>query len=146
MADHTHAELVMLYEQATQDIRTFQERQTSVTYLTAVIYAGLIAYANEFPSESFGLAMLVVLIAVAIAAAFAAWHWLTALQDAMHRARGKVQRVKEGFTDEFKKASGEGAFARVEASDTIYLMRGVLLVGLILSLLAFCSQFAREAS
>jgi hypothetical protein len=49
-SEREHAELMLLYEQASQDLRAFQDRQTLVTNLTVLVYAALIAIAPNVPA------------------------------------------------------------------------------------------------
>jgi hypothetical protein len=81
-AEREHAELLILYQEATQDIRTFQERQTSVTNLTLLAYAGLIALSGNTTIRA-----QVPLMAVSAVAAFAALAWLVLLQKSIQFAR-----------------------------------------------------------
>lgn len=129
MDDHEHDELIMLYEQATEDIRTFQGRQTSVTYFTTLIYAALIALASTV--QMYGPGWLQArLPLVAIVTMLTCLGWLACLQSATHRARGKVDRARETFSKAFQDASGEkrdGGW--LEAWDTLLLLVIVVVIG-----------------
>jgi hypothetical protein len=132
MDPNAHAELMLLFEQATEDIRTFQERQTSVTNLTILVYAGLIGFASIVASHS-GSILWLLRISATVTAFFSIW-WLVNLQSAMNRARGKVRRAMSMFGKEFHNAHGPDLRARrVERMDTIPFLIGVVITGLLLS-------------
>jgi hypothetical protein len=126
-----HAELIMLYEQATQAIRTFQERQTSIANLTivvALIAIGNITKGAEVPWLRNALPLF------AVAAAVMSIGWLSRLQSAMCRARGKVTRARVRFTKAFEEASGpEHQAGWLEGADTLPVLFIVILAGVVVT-------------
>jgi hypothetical protein len=122
-------QLLMLYEQATQDIRTFQDRQTSLTYFTILTFAALVAAADIV--ADYGPPWLAAYLpAVTIVVAVISLGWLFLLQRGVHRARGKVERVRRGFSDTFKTAHGEPLRSGwLEAWDTLPMLILVVVVG-----------------
>jgi hypothetical protein len=125
-------ELIMLYEQATQDIRTFQDRQASVTNSAALILVALVGFTNLLSSRGwlvvFGIGALTTVTGVA------AWVWLTRLQLAMHRARKKAARARRQMSPAFKRAHGSPRpSGYVEQWDTVNIVRLVIIVGVLLT-------------
>jgi hypothetical protein len=133
-----HGELMMLFE-ALQDICTFQERQMFVTNLTALVYAGLIGFASVIPkSDDWRGWVLGSLEIAATLTAFGSIWWLWSLQSAMQRARGKVERLRLAFTNEFHAAHREplpSGFG--ERMDTFPFLVIVVVVGLVLAGISF---------
>jgi hypothetical protein len=126
-------QLLTLYEQATQDIRTFQDRQTSVTYFTILIFAALVAAADTV--ADYGPAWLAAnLPEVTIVVAVISLGWLFLLQRGVHRARGKVERVRHAFSDTFKTAHGERRQSGwLEAWDTLPMLILVIVTGAVIT-------------
>jgi hypothetical protein len=133
MDDQEHAELVMLYEQATHDIRTFQERQTRVTHFTTLMYVALVAlspkvmeYGPDWLRSCLPLFVMV--------AAVAGLGWIGVLQAAIQRARGKVRRAYKQFSQRFRDMSGpERESGWLESWDTLPLFAIVIVVGAIVA-------------
>lgn len=132
--DHAHAEMLMLFEVSAENIRTFQERQTNITNLTALSYGGIVAYAAGFSPHR--LLALVLLSGIAVFTAIASWTWLNSLQEAMRRARRLTTLLRRNFDPAvrvlYRRAVGKKRYRR----DTLPFMRGVVIVGLILTMAA----------
>jgi hypothetical protein len=104
MDDHAHAELLALFEQATQDIRTFQGRQASVTQLAVTADAALVALRSlAIPYLDVPRVVLLLVFLVALGGSV----WLILLQWFVRDARAKLRGVEAHFSPEFLKVRGK---------------------------------------
>jgi hypothetical protein len=95
-----HAEILSLYEQSAENIRTFQNRQASATSLIALIYTGLVGFARSMrPGTNLDTIVGISITGVAVVGVI----WLMSLQKAIHRARlilrraqGEIHRQRKG--------------------------------------------------
>lgn len=135
-----HAELLMLYEQAVQDIRTLQDRQTSIANLTVLVYGALFAIAGYAPRSSTLPSVPSIrdqLPVVAVTAMLASVAWLVLLQAAIRRARGTIDRTRKHFSDAFKAAATGKSLATeplFRSSDTLPVLIGVVVVGCLITI------------
>jgi hypothetical protein len=141
--ERTHAELIMLYARAGQDILKFEDRQPQIASRAVLVYAALIGYARLVPAHHW--LTVFVLSAAATFTAVASWLWLKRLQGAIYNARTIAARIREQFSEEFRQASGiveSQDSASVEDGDTIRLLGGFLAIGLGLTWIALWALLA----
>jgi hypothetical protein len=133
MDDHEHAELLALYEQATEDIRTFQGRQAAVTQLAVAVDAGLIAYWQLVSGSAAGC-----LRVLALLGGVAGLVWLTFLQSAIHSARTKVTDAEDLFSRAvfWKARASRNPRGWLEAKDIYLLFVVVVVVAAVLTWVA----------
>jgi hypothetical protein len=99
--ERTHAEILAMYNQGVEDIRTFQERQASVTTSTLAMFGALVAYAKATRAEDNLLTMIA--LATTIAGGLSCG-WLVSLQFAMNHAREVVRGTRDTFTEAARNA------------------------------------------
>jgi uncharacterized membrane protein len=93
-AEREHAELLAVYDDAVDNIRSFQDRQTSVTNYAVLVYACLIGYVATMRPRGNIVAFVA---AAATVAAGGALVWLVSLQNAVKRARWVVVLARAKF-------------------------------------------------
>jgi hypothetical protein len=93
-ADREHSELLAVYDDAVDNIRSFQDRQTTVTNYAVLLYGALIGYVASMKPRG----NIVALVAIAGTVTWiGAIVWLVSLQKAMLRARQLVLLVRSKF-------------------------------------------------
>ena len=141
--EREHAELMMLYQQATQDIRAIQDRQTLITNLSVAALAALIAIAPNKALDSGGSLTLFAraptvraqLPLLAFTLALGSVAWIVVLQVEMWRARQRIDRTSAHFSAAFKKASGKNLpTGRVASWEVAPLLIGAVLIVFLITL------------
>lgn len=93
--EKTHAEIIAIYSQAVEDIRTFQDRQAAVATSVLAVLAGLVAFAKA--TKATDNVLTLVALAATVAAVLSGV-WLVSLQLAMNHARDVVLNSRNTFT------------------------------------------------
>jgi hypothetical protein len=131
--DQRHDALLMLYPAFQTDVRTFQDRQNSITYQAAVAFAALVAYSQYGPQPQW---LHCVLLSLVLLVTIMAVRWIGLLQTAMHQARRRLYRTGqqlETVQDVLQLGAEKGW---IEPSDPIFFLWAIVAAGAVLAVVA----------